>query len=283
MGQYHRYIFPLAFGILFLVATSQSPAPGQPGKHVITGDRVVIAAPIQVLMFGGDRFLAANLETIRISATAVDIPPESVNHAGSYLVRAHSTVAQLNPCHEDNYYLGNALLSWAGAAEEGQDILHRAMECRTWDEFPAFFYGFNQYFFFHNLQKAQQALKTAASRSTANRSALEKLAIMLAVGEIKDDRMALGYLKNQRDQTTDPKLRHMLDRRVTRLEGLITLRNAQQLYEEQFGRPLKAPGELLAHGILGQYPDDPLGLGYEFRDGIFHLRRLKIQGMENPQ
>ena len=69
--------------------------------------RVVISAPILIALHGGDRFLAANLETIRLASTGVD---GGFVDAG-YLVRAQRVVSELNPCHEDNYYLANGLLS----------------------------------------------------------------------------------------------------------------------------------------------------------------------------
>ena len=283
MRQYFWLLFTLFFATTFMVVVSIAPPKGLPPRLQTPGDRVVIAAPLQTLMVGGDRYLAANLEAIRIAATALDSPPGDNKAAASYLIRAHRTVAQLNPCHEDNYYLGNALLSWAGAEDEGLDLLRRAMECRYWDELPAFFYGFNQYFFRHNTSEAKRALELAAQRSPDNAAALRKLAIMIAAGEIKDDRMALDYLKNQRDQAKDKKLHQMLDKRVVRLEGLITLREAQKRFEDRYGRPLKMPGELLSSGLLKQYPNDPLGLGYEFQAGKFQLRKLKILGMENSK
>ena len=106
---------------------------------------------------------------------------------------------------------------------------------------------------------------------------------MIASGQFDDDRMALNYLKLQRDQATDQKLRQMLEKRVLRLDGLIALRDAQKRFEEQSGRSLKTPQELLSSGHLEQFPVDPLGLGYEFREKIFQLRQLNIPGMEDQQ
>ncbi|MHA4875496.1 hypothetical protein, partial [Enterococcus faecium] len=36
------------------------------------GGRVVVSAPIVLLLYGGDRYLAANLETVRLAATGAD-------------------------------------------------------------------------------------------------------------------------------------------------------------------------------------------------------------------
>src|SRR5690606_39517058 len=106
-------------------------------------DRVVIPAPLLGALHGGDRFLAADLETFRLSATGMD--DRGVDTG--YLVRAQREVARLNACHEDNYYLANGLLTWGGAVDEGNEVLRAAVECRFWDEFPPFFYGINLSFF----------------------------------------------------------------------------------------------------------------------------------------
>jgi hypothetical protein len=151
------------------------------------------------------------------------------------------------------------------------------MRCRYWDEWPAFFYGFNTHFFLRNTAEARQALNLAAQRSPDNAAAFLAFSAMLAAGEIDDTRAALEMLQRERDQATDTQLREMLDKRVVRLNGLLTLRDAQAVFEKRFGRPLRQPQELLESGLLEGFPDDPLRLGYEFRDQAFHLRQLKIQ------
>ena len=232
------------------------------------------------MMTGGDRFLAANIESIRAVATTSDNPSAAEANA-SFVIRARRVVAQLNPCHEDNYYLGNALLTWGGAVAEGGDLLKQATDCRTWDELPPFFYGFNQYFFLRDIQGAREYLEIAADRSTDNAASFRKFAIMITAGELKDDE-ALNFLQREREQTNDARLRGMLDQRITRLEGLLTLRTAQQRYEARFGRPLTNPYALIESGELEAFPNDPLRIGYEFANGHFRLTELKIAGLERP-
>lgn len=250
--------------------------PTKPAVRAIVQERVVISAPIQLMLTGGDRFLAANMEAIRSAASG----PGYGEADSRYRIRTHRVASQLNPCHEDNFYLGNALLTWGGSVDEGSDILHRAMECRVWDEAPPFFYGFNLHFFYRNELEASRAFEIAAQRSPKNYAALKKAAIMIASGQIKDDRMALEFLKRERDEANDIKLQQMLDKRIGRLEGLITLRDAQQRYENQFKRPLTSPQQLLDTHILDRIPEDPLGIGYAFFNGTFTLRQLKIEGLE---
>lgn len=244
------------------------------------GGRVVVSAPVQLLLYAGDRFLGANLEAMRIAVAGTET---TVQDNAAYLIRAHRVVSQLNPCHEDNYYLGNALLTWGGAQAEGNEILQRATECRFWDEFPPFFHGLNLYFFQHDAQAARQALDVAAERATDNAATLRKLGIMITAGELRDDRAALAYLQSERDRAMDANLKEMLDKRIVRLEGLIRLRDAQAEYERRFQRPLPHPVDLLRTGILDAFPADPLRLGYEFVDGAFRLKEMKLQGLEPPQ
>lgn len=272
--------WPLLLALLGLAVFSVSsqwranaPAPAAP---VIEG-RVVIAAPVLLVLFGGDRFLAANLETMRLAATGVDWGQADTG----YLIRAQQVVAELNPCHEDNYYLANGLLTWGGADREGGEVLRRASACRFWDEYPPFFYGFNKFFFERDVEAAAAYLEEAASRATVNAAGFRKFAIMLKAEQIQDERLALEFLLGEHDRASDPKLKGMLVKRVQRLQGLVTLREAQRRFEEQAGQPLAAPEQLLERGLLAAFPEDPLKLGYEFIDGRFVLKKLKVAGEED--
>lgn len=264
----------LAIGLFQLATHYREPATSD--ANVTTDHQIVISAPIQLVMYAGDRFLAANLEAMRVAAVGTS----EEGSLAEYRMRAHTLVSELNACHEDNYYLANAVLSWGGLVDQGNTILKRASECRSWDEFPPFFLGFNLYFFFHDLNAAKQAIDSAASRSTANAAMLKKLSIAISAKKLNDEAMAVNYLRSQRDQTRDKKLAAMLERRLQRLQGLITLRRAQNAFETKYGRALKEPDELLTSGILDAPPQDPMRLGYEFVDGSFRMRAAKIGGIE---
>jgi len=122
-------------------------------------------------------------------------------------------------------------------------------------------------------------LDLGAERSTQNAAAMRKLAVMLRAEQFADERLALNYLIQQRDSAADPKLRDMLDKRVTRLQGLIALRDAQRRYEQTHG-PLTSLDQLVEQRLLDSLPTDPLRLGYELRDGHIELKKLKIAGLE---
>jgi hypothetical protein len=247
-----------------------------PIKQLQVQDRVVIAAPILLTLYGGDRFLAADLETMRLAATGMEGGQSDAN----YLIRAQQVVAQLNACHEDNYYLANGLLTWGGAVSEGNQVLRAAVQCRTWDFVPAFFYGINLAFFQRETVEAQRILELGAQRSPENAAGLRKLAVMLQAETFADEQLALDYLIQQRDAARDdPKLQQMLDKRVVRLQGLVDLREAQRQFEAANGA-LQRLDQLVEAGLLAALPEDPLRLGYELKDGRIVLKKMKIAGME---
>ncbi|MBC7201744.1 MAG: hypothetical protein H5U32_21295 [Pseudomonas balearica] len=264
----------LAFALFATIAAWRAQQPVLLTPQ-LSADRVVIPAPLLVVLHGGDRFLAADLETMRLSATGMD--DRGVDTG--YLVRAQREVARLNPCHEDNYYLANGLLTWGGAVDEGSEVLRAAVECRFWDEFPPFFYGINLSFFQRDNEEAARVLEIGAQRSTHNAAAMQRLAVMLRAEQFADERLALNYLTQQRDSSVDPKLKDMLDKRVIRLQGLIDLREAQRRYEAEHG-PLSELQQLLDRDVIAELPTDPLGLGYELRNGRIELKKLKIAGLE---
>ena len=252
---------------------AQQPLPIERSR---AQDRVVIAAPILLVLYGGDRFLAANLEIMRLAATGIQDGQGDTN----YMIRAQQVVAQLNGCHEDNYYLANGLLTWGGAVSEGNKVLRAAVQCRTWDFMPAFFYGINLAFFQHDIAEARRILELGAQRSPENAASLRKLAIMLQADTFADEQLALNYLTQQRDTASDPKLRSMLDKRVIRLQGLVALRDAQRRFEAKNAALVRLE-QLVEAGFMPALPEDPLRLGYELRAGKIILKKMKIAGMED--
>ncbi|GIZ11647.1 hypothetical protein [Pseudomonas sp. NCCP-436] len=271
-------VLALIFFSCFSLSTQLKQPPDTQPELRNKEDRVVVSAPILLFLYGGDNYLAANLEAIRLASTGID---ESGTDT-AYLTRAQHEVSKLNPCHEDNYYLANALLTWGGAVSEGNKVLKSAIQCRFWDGVAPFFYGVNKVFFDREKDEAIQAFELAAERWPVNSAALRRLAITLRAEQFSDEHLALNYLTQQRDSATDPLLQEMLSRRVTRLHGLIQLREAQRRYEKKHGN-LHDISQLVETGELTAIPEDPLGLGYELQDGHIDMKTLKIEGMESQQ
>ncbi|WP_242671982.1 hypothetical protein [Stutzerimonas kirkiae] len=237
--------------------------------------RPAMPAPALAILHGGDRYLAANVEAVRVTAASLPDTREKTRP----LALARQQIARLNPCHEDNYYLANGLLAWSGAVEDSNRILQAALECRFWDEVPLFLHAINLVIFQHDRLGAAHRLEAAARRVQDNASALHKMAIVLRSESIGDTRLALDYLIGQRDSAREAGLRNMLEKRITRLHGLQTLRDAQSRYESRHG-PLQRLQQLVEHGLLERLPHDPLHLGYQLSDDRIVLNTLELPPME---
>jgi len=280
-----RIFYPVFMMMVLVVAYILSVFFGEQFQAQNKGatDRVVITPPVQVIAYLGDRYLASNIEMFRVAATGLTPRLDTGQLDGSYLLRAYNAASKLNPCHEDAYYLANAVLAFGGGYEEANAVLSRATDCRYWDFLPPFLYGFNQYFFIRDVPSAQAALELAADRSSENEMLLRRFAILIGAEEFDDEQMALQYLKQQQAETTSERLKTSLQERIERIEGLIILREARKEFEVKFNRPLNRPSELVESGILDILPVDPLGLGYKYTQGEFVLNEIEIKGLERPQ
>lgn len=254
-------VFFLTTQALRPYVTQQSAAP----------TLVAIPAPVLLMLYGGDRYLAASIESARL-LTEADLSADPL--ARRYFTNLHGNIALLNPCHEDNYYVANAILGWGGGEHEAFDILERASDCRYWDEWPPFYYGFNQYFFQRNYLAAADYMNKAATRSADNRLLFKRLGILMRAKTLSGTSAAIRYLEQEQKTAREEKLKISLGKRIDRLKGLAILEDAQARYEQQLGHRLLDPHELLRKGYLAKVPEDPLKLGYLFVDGRFALRTL---------
>lgn len=247
-----------------------------PASKDALASSVVIPAEIQPLMYFGDRYLAANIEATRVLGTGG--PAEGIHQ--DYFDRLHQTVAKLNGCHEDNFYVANALLPWAGSVDAAIQVMSAAMKCRYWDELPPFFLGYTQFFFKRDPVKGSALLNEAAKRATKNQSGFAAMAIAMQASTQPDTRTAVRFLKAEFQAAKDEKLKSMLSRRVQRLEGLVRLQDAQMEFERKMGRRLLTPTDLIARGFLPEFPVDPTGIGYEFdTEKGFGLKEFKVGGL----
>lgn len=220
--------------------------------------RVRLPLLVQLAYSGGDPFLAANTNVFR--SLMVDA---RVTEGETYRIQGQLQVdaARFNPRHEDNYYVGAAILPWNGQVEAGQFVLLNAANSRGWDMWPAFYYAFNAMYFERDMARAGHWAEVAAQRHPRNASALRSMAA--AWYERGDDpRDAMGILKVMHDQSSDGNFRALLQARIQRLAGLAALRDAATEYRARNGRAAQTLGQLLGYAGLQQLPQDPLQIGY---------------------
>lgn len=220
---------------------------------------VALPPELQVPLALGDRYLAANIASYR--AVVLDVPRSNEQDIHALALVQHGA-SVLNPAHEDNYYIAQAVLPWNGEVDANEFIQQRAMQSRTWDLLPGFFYAFNYYYFRQDYVTAGRILYSVAERNPADK---DKLVALAARWQEKgrDLDAAIQLVKSMMQTTRSAGLKSVLQQRLDRLVALKALREAALRYKTHFGKTAPSLHELVRSGMLKELPQDPLGLGYE--------------------
>lgn len=221
----------------------------------------VLPRLIQVVMAGGDRFLAGNLASIRaLVADANRMTPDQIE----LLARVHEDAAWMNPANEDNYYVAGNILPWNGQLEAGQNVLKMAMDARPFDWLPVFFYAFDIWYFEKDGLRAGEALRLAIPRATdeADRLTLETLSVRW-MERGYDTRSAIQMVKAMEANSRHSRLRKYYQARIKRLEGLLDLEDATERFIAKVGKPPTDLRQLVENGFIAEVPSDPFRLGYD--------------------
>lgn len=222
--------------------------------------QVVLPRFAQVLLAGGDRYLAANVAVVRSL-----LNPFGKDTFDHYVVQAQTQVdaAWLNPRHEDNYYVAAALLSWSGHVPEAKFVLQRAVDTRPFDMLPPLYLGFDYFFFDRDAATGARWMYEAARRADTeqNRISLSRIASRWAERG-QDARDALRMVEVMISQARGLALKHYLEQRAERLRGLVALQEAGRRYRDKMGKAPSVLEDLIRAGTITTLPVDPQGLGY---------------------
>lgn len=221
--------------------------------------RTAIPPWIQVLLAGGDRYLAANLAVFRaVIVSTKDLDEDSY----PILARVQMDAARLNPANEDNYYTSQAILPWNNLLQPDMFIQSQAIKARPWDPLPSFFLGFDHYYFLDDpVTGANVLMKGAEHLSGPDKEGLTKMAARwYEKGD--DPQVAIGLINSLAQSTRDKNMKEYLKLRKARVEGLIQLRQTAKLFQEKNGRPAQNLNELVGPDLLKEIPVDPFGQGY---------------------
>ncbi|MEI7428959.1 MAG: hypothetical protein WCL27_00780 [Betaproteobacteria bacterium] len=236
-------------------------------KRINASAEIQVALPlfVQVVMAGGDRFLAANFGAIRALITeTAKMHPDEYKILGKVQVDA----SWLNPAHEDNYYVASAVLPWSGQVDATQTVLRRASLARPFDYQPAFFYAFNLVHFNGEAAQAAEWLRNAAAKLTDDdeRLMLENYAARW-LDKADDLGIAIAVVESMARQAKRKDFRNYLQQRAQRLRGLLLLRQAASVFQQKNGHPLKSFEQLVDAGLIARIPVDPFGVGYALDSG----------------
>jgi len=248
----------LCAAVLFMATVDHMKAV--PRKGVRVEMQVALPLFVQVFLAAGDRFLAANLASIR--ALVVDTR-KMRNEDYHVLAKVQVDASWLNPAHEDNYYIAAAILSWNEQVDPAQTVLARATKARPFDYQPAFLYAFNQLHFKGDAVGASAWMREAAEHlpEGQNRLHMQNLAAIW-LDRAEDSDLAIRVVEAMAEQAKRQDFQRYLRTRVVRLRALRDLRLAAAVFEQRFARAPKALDELVSTGCIKEIPSDPFGFGF---------------------
>lgn len=263
--------------VSYVYSTAQIKA--LPRQKVSEEVNVAISPEIQIMLAGGDNFLAANLAAFRATIVAVqDLNPADYQ----ILAKVQDDASILNPAQGDNYYIAQGVLPWIGLHQPTITILERATIARPTDFLPPYFLGFDYMYYEGNFANSGHYYREAANRvGGKNRDALLSHAAKF-MEKSNDPSTAIQFINGLIKSTRNPGLQGFLRARIVRLEGLIILRNAASKYNEKFQHPPAKLNDLVESGFLPTLPNDPLGKGYRLDENgvpqiVFEIRRIGKQ------
>lgn len=262
-------LIAMLLALAFIATTQRLKSASR--QTVVVEMQVALPLFVQVFMAMGDRYLAANIAAIRALVVSTEkMKPEDY----AILGKVQKDVSWLNPAHEDNYYIAFAILPQYGEVDAAQTILARASRVRFFDYQPAFFYGFNQWYYKHDPAGAAAWMREAALNlpDPDQQLTMQNMAARWA-DKAQDTELAIRVVEALAKEARRKDFRAYLETRVVRLRQLQQLKRAAATYHERFGKPVPNLQELVNFGILPVLPQDPFGFGFGFdRQGDIVLR-----------
>lgn len=266
-----RWLAALLFAAIFVGAGERLKSV--PRQNVALELQVALPLFVQVFMTAGDRYLAADLATIRALVVATDkMRPEDYR----ILAKVQKDASWLNPAHEDNYYIAAAILPWNGELDAAQTILARATKARYFDYQPAFYYAFNLLHFKGDAVGASEWIREAAEKLPDDdvRLLMQNLAARW-MDRSQDVDLAIRIVEAMAQQAKRKDFRAYLEQRVARLRTLKQLRVAAEAFRQRFDHPLVKLSDLVDAGLVATIPSDPFGFGFDVdAQGRIALRTL---------
>ncbi|HMW17991.1 MAG TPA: hypothetical protein PLS39_09565 [Accumulibacter sp.] len=259
LGRWLKVYLPLVL-CLVVYGMAQQRLTGQ--TMASASPELLISLPrfAQVLLAAGDRHLAANLAGFRVL-----VADTGRMKAADYAVqgRLQRDIAWFNPLHEDNFYIGAAILPWNGQVDAAQYVLGKASAARIFDWYPLFHYAFIHYHFRKDPATGARYLLEAMPRAATPQDqwALQSLAAAWIEKGYRTA-SAAGMVRAMAANTPPGGFRVYLEGRAKRLQDLVTLQDAATRFADRHGRRLASLQELVDSGLIAAIPSDPFGYGF---------------------
>ncbi len=200
-----------------------------------------------------------------------------------YVAAALESITHLDPYFLDPYLLGESLLTWeAGRIEEANQLLEKGMRHREGDWQMPFFIGFNYFYFLKDYERGAEYLMQA-SKLPGSPAFLPNLAARLGYYG-KKTKTAVVFLKSIHAQTSDPKVRHYMEARITALERAALIEERVDEFVADRGHPPAALEKLVQAGYLERLPEDPYGGEWILMENgrVFSTSRFVEGGANKP-
>jgi len=254
-----------ALGLLLLLACYlpiQQQAWEQRAQVRGTGQAgFVLPSQFSRVLAVGQKGLVADylmLKTISFFGERVMFQAQMKETDWDYIVASLEAITDLDPYFKDPYVFAEGLLTWeAGRVEVANRLLERGWRHRPNDWLFPFYLGFNYFYFLKDTPRGAQYLMDA-SRIEGSPGFLPGLAARLSYMGGRAE-TGVVFLKGMLLQTSDPKMKAMLTRRLKALEGAAWLENEVARFRERYGRLPRNLEELQLTGGVTSLPEEPYG------------------------
>ncbi len=177
---------------------------------------------------------------------------------GEWLAGMLEAIAALDPTWRTPYQYGGTMLRSMDAIDASDRIFELGMASFPDDAFFPFAVGMNHYLHRNDPQAAAEWITIAAAKPGAPQWYKVAAAGLLARQDMIP--VAIRFLEEQREATSDPAILQMIDGRLQRLHHdrwVQALEAAREQYRQRFGVDIAQPADLeeLGHPL----PPDPMG------------------------
>jgi hypothetical protein len=188
-------------------------------------------------------------------------------------------IIELDPYFFQTVYYAQGFLAWRNPMQKKAiEILETIEKARTWDWRPAFYIGFDYYYFLNEKLKAVEHLGIASHRPNAP-LITTTLRARLAQ-ESGDSDTAIAFLQTLYADTQDETLREQLKKRIQAHIGIQIIEGAIKRYIGDNNTTPLSLHDLQLKGYIDVLPENPFGDTFYYNSATNSLTYLP-QG-KNP-